>query len=456
MVRVGFGRAPAATLVSGVLVAIPTQAVGQDTAGGDRPLSYTVSAEFNEAPWGEWSVEQGPELALARAVGDDEIALLAGRSVGGLPVEPREGWALAEILGSTGGLEPGFHKVSMFASGTAVVDSVSFELREGEAHREVAGYPTRHHVLTARISWRNVAEDGAETPVLETGTADLWLAPDLPFSWIPFAVAPLQPGMALPLSYGWPELVAPVLREVGAELEELGLLLRAEVVDRMEPRNDPGSVSQLGGLDYRRSVTVGDIEPMTEPPHAAALVELPRLGRQRMGALYALEYLIDFDYCRTLASAAGGSYEQTITGPIPSSHRGGAAVYVPSNDFEHAYPLVMGSADEDRVECTGFFVPGDAPRVGRFPLAPFDPFAADPWTTAIGIQVLMEDGEVRRVLVLDAGDLEVTAIGEGILSGEADGVGWILERPAEGSSRLLEDVGLEVSFEAVPDASPGG
>lgn len=191
--------------------ALPATAPG---AAAAATLTYRVTLEEQGSVWGEWLVTQGEDLALARWAGDEgsegpgEVALVAGPAVGGLPAEPKHdhGGLLGTLFDPAAGFGPGFWKSSSYGSGTAVVDSLRIELREGEANEAIAGHDTRHHVLTARLWWRHVAEEGWETAVFETGTADLWLAPDLPFSWLPFAVHPATPGLAFPLARTWPEV----------------------------------------------------------------------------------------------------------------------------------------------------------------------------------------------------------------------------------------------------------
>ncbi len=439
--------------------------LGAAASGPDATLSYRVAAEVNGGAWGEWEVVQGEQVAIARfgdVDGPGEVALVAGPAVGDLPAEPMEMGVLSTLFDPESGLGPGYWKASTYGTGTAVVDSLRLELQEGDAHEVIQGHATRHHVLTARLWWRHVPEEGGATPVAETGTADLWFAPDLPFSWLPLGVHPQTPGLAFPLAHGWPEVAWAAIAEHGNRLTALGLLLRARTRDELRPTNDPEALQQFGDMDYERSVTVSDVST-AEMPDPAPFAGLPRVTRGRTALLDIVGFLLQ--PCGSLASAQAGSFQFIASSPEREYLGGGqGALLLTDPGVEESYVLTMGVVRPPAAECTVIFLPGTSPSQGTFALEPLDSgFArpgadggAAPWEGAFasGIHVLVDGQIIQRILVLEGGEVRIDRADASGVAGALEGEAWGLELDPAYPRGLFEGFELDLTFEAVP-AAPG-
>jgi hypothetical protein len=416
------------------------------------PISYVVTAETDGNPGGEWIVDQGPELTVARwsdESGPGEVALVSGSAVGGAPAEPSDdmGGLLGVLFDPGVEVGPGYRKESSYGSGTAVVDSVWLELREGAADETIAGHEGRLHVLTARVWWRHQAEDGSVTPVVDSGIADLWFAPDLPFSWIPLAVHPSRPSLALPLSFWWPELAQVAALRFESRFRELGLLLRARTRDESRPGQNPGAGVELVGNELRASVELEDVRTIEAAPDPGPFRGLPRLPRSRVLALQLVGFLLD--PCRSLASGSGGSAELSIDGAWTHRSEGGSARVVTEAPAEESYAVVAGRMGAEGGACTLLLLPGTGPRAGAFPIAAPNPGAGDA-DGAIAIHVSAEGPESRRLVVLERGEVRIEDAGAGGVTGRAEGAGWGLASRLGVPAEVLEDLKLTLSFVAVP------
>lgn len=419
------------------------------------PIAYHLTAEVGGAAWGEWSVEQGGEVAVARRPAGGDPVLLTGSALeGSVAAEPNEQGFLVTLLGTGADVGAGFRRPSPFGSGMAVVDSVRFDLREGETDETLAGHDARHYELTAHLWWRHLPDSGAETAVTESGTADLWFAGELPFSWMPFAVAPGQPGLALPLSQNWPEVAPALIEELGPRLTDLGLLLRARVVDQVRPEDNPDAPAQLVGTDYERSVTAADVQPLAEAPDAAELLALPRISSEQMAALRPAGAMLRD--CRALAPEAGGSFDMRTSGAREFMGGGSGALLTGAGDGRPGAFVVMGRFDGQRLECTAIRLPDDAPVAGAYPLGSFTGQAAGGANTqeAQAVHAIMEGREVHRMIVLEAGEVRLSEVGDGTLTGELEAEGWGLELNPAYPRHLFPELGMVASFEAV--AGSGG
>jgi hypothetical protein len=341
---------------------------------------------------------------------------------------------------------PGYRKESSYGSGTAVVDSVRLEFREGAGDETIAGHQGSHHVLTARVWWRHQAEDASVTAVLDTGTADLWFAPDLPFSWIPLAVHPSRPALALPLSFWWPEVAQVVALRFESRFRELGLLLRARTRDESRPGQNPGAGVELVGNDLRASVELADVRTIEAAPDPEPFRGLPRLPRSRVAALQLVGFLLD--PCRSLASGSGGSAELSIDGAWTHRSEGGSARIVTEVPAEESYAVVVGSMGAQGGACTLLLLPGTEPRAGAFPIAAPSASAGDA-DGAIAIHVSAEGPESRRLAVLESGEVRIEGAGAGGVTGRAEGAGWGLASRPSAPAEVLEDLKLTLSFVAV-------
>jgi len=443
--------AAAYSILFAVLLPVGSEAAAQVDS---TPISYVLRAETDGNPGGEWVVEQGPELTVARwsdEAGPGEVALVAGPAVGGAPAELSDDMGgLLGILFDPG-LEvgPGYRKESSYGSGTAVVDSVRLELEVGAADETIAGHAGIHHMLTARVWWRHQADDGSVTAVVDTGTAELWFAPDLPFSWIPLAVHPSRPALALPLSFWWPEVAQVAVHRFESRFRELGLLLRARTRDESRPGQNPGAGVELVGNELRASVELADVRTIEAAPDPGPFRGLSRLPRSRVFALQLLGFLLD--PCRSLASGSGGSAELAIGGAWAHRSEGGSARIVTEAPAEESYAVVAGSMGAGGGTCTLLLLPGIEPRAGAFPIAAPNP---GPGATdgAIAIHVSAEGPESRRLVVLESGEVRIEEAGAGGVNGRVDGAGWGLASSPGVPAEVLDDLELTLSFVAVPAA----
>jgi hypothetical protein len=435
--------------------------------GSASALSYGVTVENQGSPWGEWLVTQGAEIAVARGVdsgesggpgGPGDVLLVAGPAVGGLPSEPGEQGVLSTLFDPATGLGPGYGKGSIYGSGTAVVDSLRIELRKGGENETINGREARHHVLTARLWWRHLAEDGSETAVFETGTADLWFAPDLPFSWLPFAVHPMAPGLAFPLANSWPEVAWAAIAEYGERLEALGLLLRAQVHDEVRPAENPDATTRLGGGEYERAVRLSEIATAAEAPDAAPFSGLPRVSRARAAVLDMIFFLLE--PCASLESVDAGVHQLLASSPEAEYLGGGpGALVLTDAGIEDSHVVVAGVVRDGGGECTVLVLPGADPRPGTFQIdAPNPGFAgpgvAEPGSddSALGLYVQLDaqNQTINRVLVLESGQVRIDEAGPAGVSGRLEGRGWGLELNPNYPRRLHEGFDVVLTFEAVP------
>ena len=445
-------RARAYSVLFAVLLPAGSEAATQLES---PPISYVLTAETDGNAGGEWMVVQGPELTVARwsdEAGPGDVALVAGPAVGGAPAEPTDdmGGLLGILFDPGVEVGPGYRKESSYGSGTAVVDSVRLELREGVGNEAIAGHEGRLHVLTARVWWRHHAEDGSVTPVVDTGTAELWFAPDLPFSWIPLAVHPSRPVLALPLSFWWPELAQVAALRFESRFRELGLLLRARTRDESRPGQNPAAGVELVGNELRASVELADVRTIEAAPDPGPFRGLSRLPRSRVTALQLVGFLLD--PCRSLASGSGGSAELSIDGAWAHRSEGGSARIVTKEPAEESYAVVAGSMGAEGGACTLLLLRGAEPGAGAFPIATPNSGAGDA-DGAIAIHVSAEGPESRRLMVLESGEVRIEKAGAGEVTGRVEGAGWGLASRPGAPAEVLEDLELNLSFVAIP-ASP--
>lgn len=449
--RSGFALVFALTFVPALVLA--PESYAQNESPGGPGFTYRLTVEIGGSAGGEWTVTEGADLALARWPTDEggDVAMVTGPAVGGLPAQPVDefGGMLRLLFDPSTDFGAGYLKGSQFGSGAALVDSVRLELEEGAGHERIAGHETRHHILTARVSWRHQAEDSTETPVVDTGTADLWFASDLPFSWLPFAAHPNTPGAALPLSFWWPEAAGAAVDRLGPRLERLGLLLRGQVRDETRPEENPASVVQLGGMELTRSVAVAGVDERGGAPDPKPFAGLPRIARSRADALQIAFFVLD--PCRSLESSTQGSYRLAVSGPREYGSEGSAALFITPDGIEDAYVVVTGDMREGGGECTLIMMPGGMPSPGTFPVAAPRPGLGEVGVdSAVALHVSMSGQALQRILMLEHGQVEIEEAGVGVISGRLEGEGWGLEPRPDRPPELLEGLGVEATFMAVP------
>ncbi len=440
-------------LAAAALTAIP--AAAQEPV--EPPFSYVLEVQMGGEPGGEWAVTQGPELGVARWSGEEgagDVALVAGPAVGGGPAEPMRqmGGILAFLFDPARDFGPGYRKTSTFGSGIAIVDSVALELERGTDDRRIEGRATEHHRLAARIHWRHRTGDGTETPVVDRGAADLWFAPDLPFSWLPLGVHPTRPGTVLPLSFWWPEAVDAALARHGGRLQELGLLVGARTRDETRPASDPEGEVQLVGVELESSLSVRDVRPIDEAPDAAAYVDLARVPRSRVLALRMAAFALE--PCGRLQSPAGGSFRFAASGPRSYAAEGAGAVFLIEDGIDDAHALVVGGVHDGVFQCTVVLLPGDSPRAGTFPVVEPGPEleTREDTDVALGLHVTRSGREAGRMFVLERGEVRIDEAGDGGIRGRMEGEAWGLESGGEGPPALVEGLAIELEFDAVPAA----
>lgn len=442
--------------VASILAASSLALAPELAAQADRPsaLSYLLTTEIGGSPGGEWTVTQGPDLAIAHWPGEEgEVAMVAGPAVGGLPAERVDefGGFLSVLFDPTTEFGPGDRTESRYGQGIAVVDSVRLDLEEGAADERIAGHEAQHHVLTATVGWRHQAEDGTETVVVDTGTADLWFAPGLPFSWLPFGAHPNTPGSALPLSFWWPEVAGSAVGRLGPRMEGLGLLLRARVRDDARPEENPASAVQLGSVELERSLSVGGLDTAPKAPDPAPWTDLPRIARPRADALQMLFFVLD--PCKSLVSSSEGSFRFTVAGPRAYEDEGAAALFVTDDGIDDAYALVAGGPRNGGLDCTLIMLPGETPAPGTFQIAAPEPGPGGLRTgAAVGLHVSAGEEALRRILVLERGQVRIDRAEGGMVSGRLKGEGWSLEPGAGRPPEVLDGLAVEVTFEAAPAA----
>ncbi|HET9581382.1 MAG TPA: hypothetical protein VFP76_01015 [Gemmatimonadota bacterium] len=456
--RSGCALVFALTFVPALVLA--PKSFAQSEGDSEPGFTYRLTVEIGDSPGGEWTVMEGADIAIARWPAEEggDVAMVAGPAVGGLPAQPLDefGGMLSVLLDPPIDFGAGYRKGSQYGSGIALVDSVRLELEEGTAHVRIAGHDTRHHVLSAQVWWRHQAEDGTETPVVDTGAADLWFAPDLPFSWLPFAAHPASPGATLPLSFWWPEAAGAAVDRLGPRLEGLGLLLRGQVKDETRPEANPASAVQLGGIELTRSIRVADVGELGEAPDPEPFAGLPRIARSRADALQIAFFVLD--PCRSLESSTQGSYRLAVSGPREYGSEGSAALFLTPDGIEDAYVVVTGDMREGGGECTLIMLPGGMPAPGTFPIVHSGPGLVEAGAdSAIALHVSMDGQTLQRILLIERGRVEIDEADAGKVSGRLEGKAWGLEPSPGHPPELAEGLEVDMTFEATSATpSPAG
>jgi hypothetical protein len=425
--------------------------------GEPGPLAYRISDAFYS-----WEVHQGAELSVVRSSGapedgGGEIMMVAGPKVGGPPaLMVRNVQVLARALGGLSAPGPGHVSPSGYG-GTAVLVSFRFALRAGGEPATIAGYRTTHRVLTVESWWVNRAEDGSRTPVRERGHADLWFAADLPFSWVPFAMPPVagRAGAALPLSQNHGEISAHVLAQVIDELEPLGLLLRATVVDSVVPSTNPDAMIGLVGGVVERRIEVDSIRPLGAEPTAPEWVGLPVLSAAQ-GLALELGMLAAGGPCSEAPSA--GSYEFSTSGPVSVLAGGNGASRRDGEGLGHA-SVLLGGRGPKLVECVLVVLSDSALGPGPYRVVPPSPtIFADAGREALVVYFVADPAEqiLIQFMALDSGEVRLEAADGLRAKGVIQGTGWAAELDPRHRRRVVLGVGFNAAFDARVASDPGG
>ncbi|HLQ84976.1 MAG TPA: hypothetical protein VK110_02395 [Salinisphaeraceae bacterium] len=238
----GFG---AAALICSVSVAAAAQtvdgyeykihsAVVEAEELGKFPPDYpdAITRHFRQGPrhtlmWGDLVEERTPDNA-SFARGERRLGLL-------IPHWPAERRATQDTGWDSYG-EP------------LVYNSFASSVERGDDDRTIAGHAARHYVFKADFSVRRENEAAS---IQQKIVSQLWIVPELPFSWAPYAVLGI---------YADPRLGAAILHQVG----ELGMVVRVDTGYEEKTILEDGS---LAGTPRQRAHVgwVTDLQPTAVP-----------------------------------------------------------------------------------------------------------------------------------------------------------------------------------------------
>lgn len=227
------------------------EGVGEPADPAEK-TGYAYTLNVVEGPTPEradtssWGVIQGPELALltppGRARVPENAVLYVGPATGGVAARvDREGERFVPIWPPPAPGDP------------TDMDGISVRLHRRAPDRRIEGRTADHYTFQAVI--RNVP-DGTPERQRATVVVDLWVLPDLPFSWAPFAALGAR---ALPAMD--PRLHA----ALASHLPELGLPARMETSVLVE-RIDPEGEQIVASMERGRVVFLSDLRRSDPPP----------------------------------------------------------------------------------------------------------------------------------------------------------------------------------------------
>ena len=402
----------------------------------------------------ELLVHQAGDIAVARHESDSSIAMVSNPAAGivsagtarrltgfgGLPF-------LIEMAEVPESLGPG-SEMPIGNDWVQVIESISFNLERGDSDRILEGRQAEHRVLTIDLKLQPVGPDGRSNSEFATGRADLWTAPDLPFSWLPYT-SPTAYMWALPLSFNYRQVAAHVLAELSDELLGLGLLLRSEIQGSVAI-GDSGNTMES---EYIREVSVEGLESTAGPLDMTPL-DQPVLTLSSFKALFGGMMLAGRS-CGQQVPAGASSLTLTTDQPREISAEGEAWVS-PEPAIEGATVLVVGSLGEDEGSCVVVITEPTGPEPGEYTLAAGA--ASDVWKTIPSPKAtayyFRGNEESSQLTLIDTGTLIVESAGPGKLQAKLRGTGWTGDLTPS-SPALIEDVSFELSFTVdVPIAEP--
>jgi hypothetical protein len=442
--------------VVAALLAAARAPAARDSGSIQNTFAYRVSDQNFS-----WDVHQGTELTVVRSTGspDDgggEIMMVSGPGVGGPAARLRSLPVLARALGGPETVGPGHVSRSGYG-GTAVLDSMRYTLRPGGQTLTIGGRTTTHRVLTVETWWIDRGEDGGRTAVRVVGRSDLWFAGDLPFSLVPITMPPPpgSAGAALPLSFHHPEVSAHVLAKVRSELEPLGLLLRAQVVDSVVPSADQKAEVTKVGVTLERSIEVDSIRDVAEEPSAPEWTSLPVLSAPQGMALQIALVAVG-QSCREERTA--GTFEFTTTGPV-SFMGSGTGAALRDGDETDSPEVVLRGGGQDVVECTLIMLSDSVRTPGRYQVvAPSLTSFAGPGPEAVVVHILTEPAAqiLNRFVVLERGEVRLERAEAATVKGTVQGTGWVVELDPRRRTRVVDDLKFDAAFVAEPDTARSG
>jgi len=383
--------------------------------------------------------------------------VLDGPAVGGTPVTPLPIGLLEDTWTELPLPMPTVLEQSPFGSGddAATLDSLHFGLEDLGAGPKIAGHATRHarlHVVSFSV---NVDPEGRKTPFRGVGTADLWFAPDLPFSWLPVAGRPGPMPQAVPLGFWLPWASTHVARALAPRLAGMGLLVRAEVLDSLVVDEPPGAPGGLGGTPpVVRTIWVDSLAPATDVPSADAYSGMQHISELRL-RLAAGVAMIAGPPCRRMTGGDGGSFRLEVSGPSQASESGRAFSLPPDTGATTGPAHLVLEADAaagKAARCLLIDLPAGAVRTGTFRLS--GSAGPDP-SAARALEIVLDPAthQPGRIAVLDDGELVIRTADAGSVAGRLTGTGWSLEVDTKRTpprAQVLDGLSYRLEFDAVP------
>jgi len=414
----------------------------QVPAAGE-PLTYQLKETWIEAGGG-WGgdttllVEQAGSVAVARHESDGSLAMVSNPTAGVIIAAPTRGLPfLMELLEFPEDLGPGT-ELPIGNDWVQVIESIEFSLERGDSDRSLEGHQTEHRILTIDLKLQQVGPDGNSSSARGTGRVDLWTAPDLPFSWLPYT-SPNAYLWALPLSLNYQQVTAHVLAELSDELLGLGLLLRAEVKGSI-------GIAEIGSEQvYSREITVEALQMAAEPLDMAVF-DQPVLTVGDYKALMSGMMLAGMSCTQEAPAGAGGL---TLNSDQPREISAeGAAWRSPEPALEGMTALVVGSLGETEGSCVVVLTEPTGPEPGEYAL--HAGVTSDVWETIpppkASAYYLRGNEASPQLTLIDTGTLNIEETGEGKLQAILRGNGWTADLTPESPS-LIEDVDFKLSFE---------
>jgi hypothetical protein len=417
---------------------VPLQA---QTAAESANLTYQLKETWIEGGGGSTTlqVHQAGDAAVALYESSEKIALVSNQADGIVSARPdRSLPILLELMDAPDSLRPGT-ELPMGNDWVHVIESISFQLERGDSDRTLEGHQAEHHVLTIDLKMKQVSADGFSNSEIATGRADLWTAPDLPFSWLPYN-SPNGYPWALPLSFSYPEIAAHVLVELSDELLGIGLLLRAEIQSSTAIGDDAPK------QEFIREVKVEGLEetagPLDRTPFDKPVLTLSSY-KSLMGGM------MDAGRSCTQEVPAGSASLSLKTNKTTEISGEGSARVDPEAGMEGETVLILGSVDPNSAEpgpgCIVIITKPAGPEPGEYALAA----GSDGWQAASTPKAtayfLRGARESPQVTLIEAGSLSIESAGDDKLQAELRGTGWTLNLTRTSAS-LIKDVAFELSF----------
>jgi len=321
------------------------------------------------------------------------------------------------------GDEPFGGKGYATADGTRY-DHVEHRLTRESDRRSIGGHQAVHYHLVVVARGRQAGEDGAV--VEHAGTAELWVADDLPFSWVPLTVGD---GAGVPVAWQDPALYGYFARTLAAELAPHGLPLRIELQ----------VVGSLDGSPYNelhRGVTIDDLAPTAGGPEAD-LSAAPTLTADEALSLQSAPFLLSECDPGKLEPAEGSRLDLRLDGQARTSR----AVFGVADE---AFTVMAGHFEGDQGWCLVLIRHGDAPEAGTYQLGSIAA-AALTERSARFVGVYYEGTPASgRMALLDGGTIRIARLDGRTLEAGIAASGWAFDR----SKGQRSDVSLTGSITA--------